>query len=174
LRRKQELESKFRDHELGYARPSDHALSEEEARSLITGTPTALRTLSGNLNRVLDPATTEAAFGPPGQPGDPDRIEHIATRLIEIYEAFLDWSARLRAAAVPERFERAAQLASALADNPVHEIRSFVDQTVAEFDRAPALLREKRDEPVQIRQTLTLTIDDQVLKKFNKEVKRLP
>jgi len=121
----------------------------------------------------LDPAATESAFGRPGQPGDPDRIEHIATRLIEIYEAFLDSSARLRAAAVPERFERAAELASALADNPVRDLRRFVDQTVAEFDRVPALLREERTAPVEVRQTLTLTMNDQGVSDFIKEMKRI-
>jgi hypothetical protein len=174
LRQKAALESKYRDHELGYGQPHGSRLDDLQASALIDESFGSARQLTSNVNRVLAPHAQELAFGLPGEPGDPTRIEHLAQRLIDIYEGFLDWSARLRGAVVPDRFERAVELLGAFADGPIEQIRAFVDENVANCDRLPALLREATDEhPVEIVSTLTLSIDDKVVQQLNREFRRL-
>jgi hypothetical protein len=173
-RQKAALEAKYRDHELGYVQPHGPRLDDQQARDLIDGAFHTRRLLGSNVEKVLAPEAQELAFGPPGDPGDPTRIEHLAQRLIDIYEAFLDWSARLRGANVPDRFEQAVQLLSSYSDGPIEQFRAFVDDHVAQIDRLPAFLSEAtEDEPVRIVSTLTLSVDDEAVAKLRRELKKL-
>ena len=173
-RQKEALEPKYRDHELRYVRPrGGRVLGDAEAAELLSGAFRSAQALAANVGRVLDPRSQELAFGAPGEPGDPARIEHLAQRLIDIYEGFLDWAARLRGAAVPERLERAVEVASSFVDGPTQQFREYIDRTVAEFDRVPALLREERPEPVEITLALVLDVDQALTDEFERELDRV-
>lgn len=170
---KEALEAKWRDHELGYVRPSGRRLTDPEAVELLTTATSEVMEYIKNLERALDPRFQELAFGRPGEPGDPDRIEHLAGRTIIVYEDLLDWAARLRSAQVSERFRRAVQLVASLVDLPLKQVRTFVDRCVAEFDRIPALLAAPDRERININLTLKLDIDPATSHAFQREMDRL-
>jgi TIR domain len=165
LRERDALDPQLRDHALSYARPEGPALDDQEASALLSTAFRHAQEIARNLERVLTPRAQQLAFGPPG---DPAQIEHLAQRLIEIYAGFLDWSSRLRGAAVPDHFDRAIEIASSFADQPIEEMRAFVDDIVTEMDQLPARLR--RGEDVEIKLRLTFTIDESLMAELNREL----
>jgi hypothetical protein len=164
--RREALEPKWRDHELGYARRSGRHFDDREAIDFLGNAFDDLKTFGPNVLRMLDPRAQERAFGAPGQAGNPVLIEHIATRLVDVYEEILDVAATLRGAGVSEEITPLMEAAARLTDTPLREIRDFIDQLVAEVDRVPDRLAT--GEPIVIELTLTLTIDDDALKNLER------
>jgi hypothetical protein len=171
-RRMNALERKYRDHELRFARPTQGSrLTEPDAMAFLTAAFGEAGVLVGNVNRVLDTAAQERAFGPPGESGDAVQIEHLAERLIDVYESLIDWAARLRGTQVDDEFERALELASRFVDLPIQQFRDFVNRVVAEMDRVPALLRT--NEPVRLSLTLVVSIEEGLEAELQDELERL-
>jgi hypothetical protein len=171
-RRMDALEPKYRDHELRFARPAQGPrLIELDAVAFLSAAFGEARVLVDNLNRVLDKAAQERAFGPLGEPGDAVRIEHLGERLIDVYESLIDWAARLRGTPVDDEFERATELAGRFVDRPIQQFRDFVDRVMTEMDRLPALLRAA--EPARLTLTLEVSIEEGLVEEFNAEQERL-
>ncbi len=164
------LEWKWRDHELGYVRRSGQYLGDDEAFTLIRSAMYDLSSCSENLMRMLDSQARDRAFGPPGQPGDPALIEHIATRFVEAYEEMLDTAVKLRGVGVSDNMRSVMDAAVHLIDAPLGQIRDFIDQAITETDTIPDRLM--RDEPITIRLTLTLEVDEEARKHLDREMKR--
>ncbi|MGZ4372643.1 MAG: hypothetical protein ACXVRQ_10655, partial [Gaiellaceae bacterium] len=116
------------------------------------------------------PESQERTFGKLGESGDPQRIIEFAEGIVDAYSELLDWSARLRASGVPERFRRIFDIASEYADLPLRQVREYIDRVVDELDGLPAALREGR--PITLVLTLTLSIDDEVQQRFSRELER--
>jgi hypothetical protein len=121
--------------------------------------------------KIISPESQEWAFGRPGQPGDPGRIEHLARRLVGAYESYLDRVARLRGVAVPDEFQHLFQLAAQLNEQPTNEIGNFLGEVISETDTIPARLLG--DEPVIVKLRLVLTVNDHVERQYEKEWKRV-
>jgi hypothetical protein len=173
-RRMDALEPKYRDHQLRFRRPAPgRRLEGPEAIEFVSKAFPEARMMTDNFNRVFDPAAQERAFGAPGEPGDEAQIEHLASRVIDVYEGLLDWAAALRNRPVEDEFERVVDLASRFVDQPIQEFRDFVGRTVAEFDRLPSLLRQETPEPVRIELKLVLTIEEGLEAELDAELQRL-
>jgi hypothetical protein len=168
--RREELEPKWRDHELGYTRRTGQHLDDRQAISFLSNAFDDFTACGPNMLKMLDPRAQERAFGAPGEPGDPALIEHIATRFVGVYEEMLDIATILRGTGVSQQMSSLMETAAHLTDTPLREIRDFIDQLVAECDRIPDRLA--LDQPVTIMLTLTLTIDEGALKSFHREMKR--
>lgn len=168
------LEPKWRDHQLRYVRRAGPALSDAEVPSFIQAAFRELAGLTSNLERILDVEAKERAFGPLGVPGDPVHIEHLGQRLLEMYESLLDWSARIRGTPTSEQFTRVFELLASYADNPITEMRAFIDQYVDEAGRLPERLADQNDEePIHLVMYITFDIDKHVSTEFAREMKRL-
>ncbi len=167
---RQALESKWLDHELGYARRTGLHLDDHEALKLISSVMADFGACITNVVKMINPRARERAFGLPGQPGDPALIEHIAKRFIGVYEEILDIAARLRGAGVSSNMESVMEYAARLADAPLKQIRDFIDQLVVETDTIPERLA--LDEDVNINLTLTLAIDDETSAQLHREMER--
>ncbi|GAA0977975.1 hypothetical protein GCM10009555_040100 [Acrocarpospora macrocephala] len=164
------LESKWRDHELQYARRTRQHLADVAAAKFLGDVMNDMAATSRAVTKVLDRRAQELAFGLPGEPGDPARIEHLGARLIGVYEEVLDLAATMRGTGVSDRMVPVLEAAAQLADQPLREIRLFIDQLVEECDRLPERLAS--DEAVTLTLTLELTIDDQALKTYEQEMRR--
>lgn len=168
--RRQALEWKWQDHQLRYARRTRQHLDDTQAFTLLSNAMRDLAACMRHLVTMVDPQARQRAFGPPGQPGNPALIEHIATRFIEVYEEILDAAAKLRGTGVSDNMAPVMEAAARLTDTPLREIRDFIDQVVAETDNIPDRLT--RDEPITIALTLNLDIDDEAQKHLDREMKR--
>jgi hypothetical protein len=173
-RRMNALESKYRDHQLRFVRPLyGSKLRNSDVTEFLGSAFGEARVLMDNFNRVFDQAAQERAFGAPGEPGDPVEIDHLASRMIDVYEGLIDWGARVRATPVDRNFDQVVDLSSRFVDQPIQQFRDFVDLVVAETDQLPAALSTDSPEPVKLTLTITLSIEDGLQDKLDAELRRL-
>ncbi|MFD4676817.1 toll/interleukin-1 receptor domain-containing protein [Lentzea sp. NPDC058450] len=135
------LKSKRVSHEMGTVKPK--RLITEDVDALDTFRARS-RSFDGILNAVedlLSPGRVQMAFGPPGRPGDRDKIKHLANGFVEHYEGLLDWSAELRGTTTPDRYTALYRAAAQLADQPLKQIEQFVEDFAAATDRGAGDLR---------------------------------
>lgn len=171
---KQELGLKWRDHELPPYSPKRSLDSIGEATDYLNGEFNRVNGLIEAMMRVFPQEVQDQAFGTPGEPGDPISIEHFATRIIQTYGELLDWAASLRAVTPPDVLMPAFEIAARMADQPLLEVREFVDNAVREMDRVPsfAASHSEEEEPLTIELELKLTIDEDVSAEFHHRLKR--
>jgi hypothetical protein len=172
LRGKNDLEPKWYDHDSRLPRGPRRRLDADAAFDHLSGeVPRVLRFIEPMM-RLFGPDVQERIFGAPGEPGEPLRIEHFAQRIITTYEGLLDWAASLRSMDVPEVFKGAYETAARMADQPVSEIRAFIDRVVEEMDRVPQRLAEANDEdkPITIAMNLDLAGDEELVDEFNRQL----
>lgn len=171
LARRNALEEKWRDNEIRYARRTGIHMDEQTALDYVSSKAEDAIAIVESLNRVLSDDTQAAAFGAPGEPGNVPRIEHLATRVIDIYEELLDWAANLRGMGVTKDFHNLFELAAQMVNRAIQQIREFVDHYVAQAENIPEKL--VRGESVHLEIPLKIDIDDEVLSEFGDEVARL-
>jgi hypothetical protein len=171
---KENLELKWRDHELPPYVDRRTLGDVGDATAYLSGAFDKVTELVEALMGVFPEEIQEQAFGAPGEPGDPVRIEHFAARIIQTYGELLDWAASLRAIDPPEVLLPSFESATQMADQPLGELREFFDATVREFDRIPAYLNDRAegDPPLQIDLALKLTVDDEVSAEFHRRLRR--
>lgn len=170
---KEGLEMKWRDHEVPpYVSPQVFP-TVSEATDFVSGEFQRLTGLLEAMMRVFPPEVQEEAFGALGDPGDPVRIEHFATRIVQAYGEILDWAATLRAVEVPDVLRPALELAPSMADQPLSEFREFVNVVVREGDGVPAFVAgyEDGDGPLRIDLTLTISLDQTIMGEFHRRLK---
>lgn len=109
------------------------------------------------ITSILDADVQQAAFGAPGSPGDPERLRHVATRLLSVAEEFLDWAANVRSIVVSSRAQPAMLGLASLATAPVKGVVDFVDDYVNAVSTAVAQTTEgDRGEPIKVGLDVTL------------------
>lgn len=141
------LEDTYLDHRLGMPH-EPRCVDDDTALRQLTDHTTVLRELVTSFERVMAVDARDAAFGPPGTAGQPDRIMHLGRRLVDVYRAFLDWSADVRAVTVTDPdLRRCVELTARFADDPIQALRAFVAEYVmtaewhAHGDAGPPVLR---------------------------------
>jgi hypothetical protein len=172
LRRRQALAPKWRSHQMRYASRTGEWLDMLQAvRLLNLGYPEILEIIQ-DIMTSLSPAVQETAFGKPDEPGDPEAIDQIASFLVDSAEHMLDWSARLRGVAVPERLSRVFALAADLTTRPLEDIDVFIGDLVQAADLIPSTWHSDHTKSLDITLTLTLTVDKKLMKQFTRELRR--
>jgi hypothetical protein len=170
----QRLELRWRDHEFPPYSPRQAIEEASEATTYLNGAFNRVSGLIAALTSVFPPEVQAKAFGEPGEPGDPVRIEHFATRIVQTHEELLGWAASIRAIDPPSVLVPAFEAAARMADQPLSEIRQFIDDAVRETDRIPAYVagEDEHEPPLEIRLRLTLTMDEEVSAELDRRLKR--
>ncbi|MBF4606933.1 TIR domain-containing protein [Curtobacterium sp. VKM Ac-1393] len=157
--------SAYNDHIMGFALggefiPGDALmdyLQSEMAR--IMGVTETFESL------LLGPAQ-DAAMGARGEPGDADLIEHLAGRLLLIYDELLAWAYRLRSASTSTGEGRAVLRALAdYAAQPVEAVRDFIIDLQKRMDVLTETL--ERGETVALQLTIAFDISDEVSSRYH-------
>lgn len=165
-----ELEPKYKDFSMGYARRNGRHVSRNE---LVEYTQSAMGSISAivaNFEMVLQQDVQDRAFGKPGEPGDVDRIVHMAEKFISVYEDFMDWAADVRGTSTnPGAAAEALRLLARWAEQPVEECRRFVGDYIADLDTVEE--RVEAGETVRIEMPVTLTLDQQISAEFNEKLR---
>lgn len=163
------LEDKYRDHEIRYAPRNGRHVRPAEAVDTIERNMSVLLSLVESFERVLSARAQEAAFGPEGEPGDPDRIKHLARRLVSVYEEFLDHAADVRGtSAGSAALRNAFDLQASMADQPLERIRELVARLVREGDTM--LERAEAGTDVLLTLVAKLDVDDELVARFSRAV----
>ena len=152
------LEEKYRDHVLEYSRRNGVVLDDADAFSWIVNNFSLIESVTNSLDRILSVPAQDAAFGLPGEPGDPDRILHLADRFAKVYEECLDWAAKLRGTTISDpNLREAADAQARLVDQPIQVMRDFVATFVKQADTWTDRLAA--GEPVEHDVTITFEMD---------------
>ncbi|HST55226.1 MAG TPA: hypothetical protein VLJ42_04930 [Solirubrobacteraceae bacterium] len=175
LQERQALELKWHDHELGIGRGPTRSLDKDEAQKTLGQAFGPMTVAIDRLARVLDPEAQERAFGSPGEPGDVLRIKHLASRLVAGYEEMLDLQAELRSYSPPEAYEEVYRLGAQFPDQPLEQIRTFIDDLVEKTDEIPAILAgpEEQRERIVIKLTLAISLREGLDEQFSHALKEL-
>ncbi|WP_328616408.1 TIR domain-containing protein [Amycolatopsis sp. NBC_00355] len=161
------LEEKYRDHVIEFASHNGKVINDSEGLPLLRTKLTSISTIISNVERVLSPEAQTAAFGKPGEEGDPERIEHLARRLTSIYGELLDWSADLRATGVAnDALRHAVNVEARFVDGPIRQVRALVEQYLSELDGLSARLHA--GENVNLTFTLAITLDPVTSEEFDR------
>src|SRR4051794_31807132 len=104
---------------LGYRSPRRTRLNDEQAFALLQSAIDEIGMIVDNFNRILSPESTERAFGALGVAGDADRIQHLGTRLMDVWRELLTWSADIRGTMVPDVYRKVFEIPGSFADTPI-------------------------------------------------------
>lgn len=165
-----ELEPKYRDHVMGYARSNETVVTKETLHDRVQAETSSLLATIENFNRVLGSEVQEAAFGRPGEPGEVDHIVHLAQRFVSVYEDLMDWSTNVRGmVAIGDHTRAALQALAKAADQPLKAMRSFVEKFVAEMDTIEERLAAG-ETGIEIEMVLKPELDETVSSELVREV----
>ncbi|HEX6686059.1 MAG TPA: TIR domain-containing protein [Candidatus Limnocylindrales bacterium] len=171
--RREAIELKWRDHELGYGARLGQHMDDGQAMKYLGRSTNDFQACASNMMKMIGPAVQERAFGRPGEPGNPELIDHVATRLVNQYEAILDIAASLRGVGVSAEAAPVMEAAARLTDEPLNQFRAFVDHVIAQADSIPELLNKGGDQPINLTAELTLTVNAQAQHRFQVELEKL-
>lgn len=160
------LEEKYRDHLIEYAPRSERFVDLDDFSPFIQRNMAALSELIDSFNRVLSPDAHVLAFGRPGEAGDPDRILHLASRFVSVYEDFLDWAAVIRGTAVVARsYRKVLDILARWSNEPVAKMREFVNAFVRETDTF--VDRLEAGENINLEMRIVLDGDPELIRQLN-------
>ena len=165
------IEAKYRDHEMRYARPTGMEVSHGDIGGYLARAGQEASHISQTLTQLMGQEAQIRAFGAPGQPGDPDRLFHLAKRWNSVYEQFIDWAAGVRGVRALPEYRHALELLARYADGPIERYREFVDNLVTMVDKLPAAVATGKT--IRLELTLVLSIPDEVYDAFMSELDRL-
>ncbi len=164
-------EERFQTPVAGSAPPGDQ-IDDQAAVDYLQRALADIQQVVASLTPLVAPDVLAAAFGLPGQAGDPVRIRQLADH----WNAGVRSDARLggNVCGWPTRsdtYRALFELAGRLVDRPVREYHDFVDEFLARVDRIPAALAAGA--PLDIGMTLSLDVDDAVLTAFTAKLDAL-
>jgi hypothetical protein len=172
--RRDALEPKWRDQELHLPSRARNYLEWDEVPGFLSRAFKRLRATIEPLTPLFE--NQQDAFGAPGEPGDQVRIEHFANWVMDAYEDMLQWGAEMRAVESTDEFERAIQLAAKVTDQPLGEIRSFVDRLIVDTERIADFvalpIEEQEANPLVIKATLAVSVDTDLMNEAAAELSR--
>jgi len=166
-----ELEPKYRDFAMGYARRTGRHVPRDDLPEYVQQAIGSIQGIVDNFNLVFDPNVQELAFGKPGEPGDVDRILHLAERFVSVYEDFMDWAAELRGTSASGDGAEVFKLLARWAEQPVEECRRFVNELVTELDTATE--RIARGEKLNLTMTVTLQLDEAISEEMHEKLREV-
>lgn len=166
-------EDGWRDFQLNYTLKVGQAIAPERIPQTFSERFSHAAAITGNLERVLAPSALERAFGRPGESGDSTLIQHMATRLIDIYASLLNWAEETRALRVPDWAERLKELSIDFVRQPIERTHDFVDEFTLKLEEALAKVAAGEDEQIVVTIELTFEVDDDVVRRFDRELRRV-
>ena len=107
--------------------------------------------------------TLQEAMGPPGQPGDPEKLAYVARKIADAYRSAIMWKMEFQRLKVPVDFQGLSLAVAELATNMIREIEMYSDKLKSGLEEAIA--SHKPGEKKEIEFVLHLTADSSALKR---------
>jgi hypothetical protein len=126
-----------------------------------------IRALVHSVDRLMNQAIQEA-LGKPGEPGDPEHLVYVATRIARIRKELVNWTIEFGCTDVQPECEQLLSLISATSKDVIAQIESIPSKLDAEITKA--LEANKRGEKYVAELILTLTIphSEEITAEFEK------
>ena len=168
------LEQKWYDHQIHYARPNGQRFKDtKNAAEFLGGQLSDVAKIVSGTVLAFDTVFQEQAFGAPGSAGDPLRIEYMSRHLLINYEELLDRAAAIRGASISKDLTNLFELTARFLDKPISGIREFIDDMAREVEKIPEHLKRADGEHLQINLNLALTTDPVIQEAINGELRNL-
>ncbi len=158
-------EHRYLDMEMGYAPNVRTFMELQPAHEFLRTTTSRFLALADQFGAVLGQEAQTRAFGEMGEPGNPDRIKHLAGRLVAVYSAFFDVIEDIRGTAVPDELSEARDLAAKAGEKPVQDMRSFITNFAATLDDLPQRLETGEDIVLELE--FVLTLEDGIMERWS-------
>ena len=158
-------EHRYLDMELGYAPNVRTFMDLEPAHDFLRTTTARFLALADAFNAVLNQEAQTRAFGALGEPGNPDRIKHLAGRLVDVYSSFFDVIEDIRGTAVPDVLTEARDLAAQAGEKPVQGMREFINNFALTLDNLPQRLATGDDITMEL--VFTLELEDGLMDRWS-------
>ena len=149
----------------GEVHPSERSFSDvaDAVRNVSTQVQ-VLKAIIGTFGRLLSPESMNGAIGMPGESGDMEKIECLASDFGEAYGMLLAWMGETRASRVPIETRQLYLSFAAYAERPLNQIDEFVDQLVANVDQAVSALRAGKEADHDVVVKLSPEIDPELVR----------
>lgn len=126
-----------REHELGLSFDGLHGLENDKVLAWAQLKLRELTRLGEGLGTIFGKPVADA-MGPPGEPGDPEKILFIARGVGAAYEAALKWSRAVRAVHVSEAWRPGVALLAEMVNNLLVELEDWTSVGFSKLDKAEA------------------------------------
>ncbi|WIB27872.1 TIR domain-containing protein [Curtobacterium sp. MCSS17_015] len=152
--------SAYNDHVMRFALGGEF-ISTDALPNYVNSEMARILSITETFESLLLGPAQDAAMGAPGEPGDADLIEHLAGRMLLIFDELLAWAYRLRSASTPTDEGRAVLRAAAeYAAQPVEAVREFIIDLQNRMDVLTETL--DRGETVSMQLTIAFDITEEV------------
>lgn len=118
-----------------------------------------LRAILGELRQLWSQAALEEAIGKPGEPGDPERIRHLAGEIGAHYGLILCWANSVRSISVPSAASSLYEVLASYAVRPAEQLHTAVNDFVTSARAAVRALRAGDRTPRDLALHVRLTPD---------------
>lgn len=168
------LEPAWRDYERGLTKAPFRKLDFDDANDFLGERISEVISRVESIATIFDRKAQEQAFGPDGVEGDPDRIDHFAHWVVEIYEHMLRWASEMRAISPADELVGPYALATQMVDRPILQWREFNADVQRQVALVPAHVDSKStdDDPLVLHMTLTLDVEPELGERFGKALKK--
>jgi len=123
--------------------------------------------LAGGMSALIN-GELQNAFGPPGTPGDRERIVFVAESLGELYEDALRWADRLRTANIDANFAPVLKPVARMLDDAIEQVEKFGPAVRSSLEAA--LEAAKTGGKQVFEMTLTVTVPAEAMEEFQAEL----
>jgi hypothetical protein len=177
VQRRAPLRARLHDSALGFTTPAGVRLhSGAEVKYFVTERMDELSQLVEQVeNFMLAPAFV-GMFGDPDDEStaDADGILHIANRLMDYLEQFLELSELCRGVSAPGQYADLMRDCARLADVPIDGYRTFIDEFPVRVGEMAELFRYAKGTVEVDPVVLHMDVDDQLLARITRKLKALP
>jgi hypothetical protein len=174
VQRRAAVQSRLRDCELGYATPTGmRAHSAIEVGRFVTGRMEDLCQLVARVEAFMLTPAFMAVFGSrcDASTADADGIVHVANRLMDYHERFLELAERCRDFQAPSPYAVLLRDVRELMGIPLDAYRTFIDDFVDRIAEMPELLRHARGTVEADPVVLHMHVDDRLLQRISKQLR---
>jgi TIR domain len=168
LHKRNSVEAEYLDHEVGYARLTGEVITPDTIYEYVSNAYSDAGQLVHKFMRLMAPEVQEKTFA---EPGNPERIHHLAQRWNDMYVALMRWASRIRGVTIPSDWNHALDLVARSVDEQIHDYRKFVDDMARALDAAPAAVAD--GQTVHLELTLEFRMSEEHAAEVMAELERL-
>lgn len=176
VQRRDAMKVAIRDHRLGFAHPTGKRINTvAELQELAANMMYDVEQVGHQMNAFLLTEAFKSVFGTEHDESaaDPEGIVHAATRLMDLYDRYLQLAQRVRGVSAPAEFINALDTCARLVDEPLAGMEDFIEDYVAIVEAMPARLIAAEGqnivEPVGVR----IHMDNELLGELLRQLKDL-
>jgi hypothetical protein len=174
VQRRATVQSRLRDCALGYATPTGmRAHGGIEVGRFVTGRMEDLSHLVDQVEAFMLTPAFMAVFGSrcDASTADADGIVHVANRLMDYHERFLELAERCRDFAAPSQYRDLMRAVRELMGRPLDAYHILIDDFVDRIAEMPELMRHAHGTVEADPVVLHMHVDDRLLQRISKQVR---